>query len=32
VAAVFTPKDVSLTSMMGQIVTEIRRARGLIST
>jgi (2R)-ethylmalonyl-CoA mutase len=29
VAAVFTPKDISLTTMMGQIVTEIRRARGL---
>jgi (2R)-ethylmalonyl-CoA mutase len=29
VAAVFTPKDVSLTAMMGRIVTEIRRARGL---
>ncbi|MDP9219106.1 MAG: protein meaA [Actinomycetota bacterium] len=29
VAAVFTPKDTSLTSMMGQIVEEIRRARGL---
>jgi (2R)-ethylmalonyl-CoA mutase len=29
VAAVFTPKDVSLTSMMGRIVEEIRQARGL---
>jgi (2R)-ethylmalonyl-CoA mutase len=29
VAAVFTPKDVSLTAMMGRIVEEIRRARGL---
>jgi ethylmalonyl-CoA mutase len=29
VAAVFTPKDISLTVMMGRIVTEIRRARGL---
>jgi (2R)-ethylmalonyl-CoA mutase len=29
VAAVFTPKDVSLTAMMGRIVTEIRLARGL---
>jgi (2R)-ethylmalonyl-CoA mutase len=29
VAAVFTPKDVSVTAMMGRIVTEIRRARGL---
>jgi ethylmalonyl-CoA mutase len=32
VAAVFTPKDISLTTMMGQIVTEIRRARGLGTT
>ncbi len=29
VAAVFTPKDHSLTTMMGSIVEEIRRARGL---
>jgi (2R)-ethylmalonyl-CoA mutase len=29
VAAVFTPKDHGLTEMMGRIVTEIRRARGL---
>ena len=29
VAAVFTPKDISMTAMMGRIVTEIRRARGL---
>ncbi len=31
VAAVFTPKDVSLTATMGRIVEEIRRARGLES-
>jgi (2R)-ethylmalonyl-CoA mutase len=30
VAAVFTPKDVSLTAIMGKVVTEIRRARGLL--
>jgi (2R)-ethylmalonyl-CoA mutase len=30
VAAVFTPKDVSLTAMMGTIVSEIRRAHGLL--
>ena len=29
VAAVFTPKDISMTAMMGRIVEEIRRARGL---
>ena len=29
VAAVFTPKDLSMTAMMGRIVEEIRRARGL---
>jgi (2R)-ethylmalonyl-CoA mutase len=29
VAAVFTPKDLSMTAMMGRIVTEIRRAHGL---
>jgi (2R)-ethylmalonyl-CoA mutase len=29
VAAVFTAKDLSLTAMMGRIVTEIRTARGL---
>jgi (2R)-ethylmalonyl-CoA mutase len=31
VAAVFTAKDLSMTSMMGRIVEEIRRARGLES-
>jgi (2R)-ethylmalonyl-CoA mutase len=31
VAAVFTPKDISLTAMMGRMVEEIRRARGLES-
>jgi len=29
VAAVFTPKDYSLTESMGHIVAEIRKARGL---
>jgi (2R)-ethylmalonyl-CoA mutase len=29
VAAVFTPKDFGLTQMMGEIVAEIRKARGL---
>jgi (2R)-ethylmalonyl-CoA mutase len=29
VAAVFTPKDISMTQIMARIVTEIRRARGL---
>ena len=29
VAAVFTPKDLSMTTMMARIVTEIRRAHGL---
>jgi (2R)-ethylmalonyl-CoA mutase len=31
VAAVFTPKDISMTAMMSRIVEEIRRARGLSS-
>ena len=29
VAAVFTPKDYSITDIMGRVVAEIRRARGL---
>ena len=29
VAAVFTPKDFGITTIMGRIVDEIRRARGL---